>query len=264
MITVETKPTADPIDLEEYEKIQPAMVIPVGNVKVVYATPNAMTGWRVKTFFTKEPETIAWMAEFGSGEVMIDVGANVGMYSIWAAKTRGVRVFAFEPESQNYALLNRNIIYNQLSSKVTAYCTALSNDTGFDVLHLADFNFGRSCHSFGERVNFQLEEQKFAFTQGAFATTLDLMVQAGTVPAPHHIKIDVDGFEHKVIEGARQTIAGPTLRSLLIEINQNLDEHMAIVDFLAKQGFSYSQEQVNEAERPDGIFEGVANYVFRR
>ena len=87
----------DPIDLEEYEKIQPAMVIPMGNVKVVYATPNAMTGWRVKTFFTKEPETIAWMGEFGSGEVMVDVGANVGMYSIWAAKTRGVRVFAFEP-----------------------------------------------------------------------------------------------------------------------------------------------------------------------
>lgn len=264
MITVETKATEDPINLEEYEKIQPAMVIPVGNTKVVYATPNAMTGWRVKSFFTKEPETVAWMGEFGSGEVMIDVGANVGMYSIWAAKTRGAQVFAFEPESQNYALLNRNIIYNQLSSKVTAFCTALSDDTGFDVLHLADFNYGRSCHSFGERLNFRLEEQKFAFTQGAFATTLDLLVQTGTVPAPHHIKIDVDGFEHKVIEGAKQTIAGPTLKSLLIEINQNLAEHMAIVDHLRSQGFTYSQEQVSEAERVDGLFEGVANYVFRR
>lgn len=264
MITVETRPTSEAIDLEEYEKIQPAMVIPVGNTKVVYATPNAMTGWRVKTFFTKEPETIAWMSEFGSDEVMVDVGANVGMYSIWAAKTRGVRVFAFEPESQNYALLNRNIVYNKLSYLVTAFCTALSDDTGFDLLHLADFNFGRSCHSFGSTLNFRLEEQKFAFTQGAFATTLDLLVQSGTVPAPHHIKVDVDGFEHKVIEGAKQTIAGPTLKSLLIEINQNLPEHMDIVDYLKSQGFTYSQEQVSEAERVDGIFEGVANYVFRR
>ncbi len=264
MITVETKATDDPIDLEEYEKIQPAMVIPVGNTKVVYATPNAMTGWRVKTFFTKEPETIIWMGEFGSDEVMLDVGANVGMYSIWAAKTRGVRVYAFEPESQNYALLNRNIIYNHLSSRVTAFCTALSNDTGFDLLHLADFNFGRSCHSFGSTLNFRLEEQKFAFTQGAFATTVDLLVQSGTMPAPHHIKIDVDGFEHKVIEGAKQTIAGPTVRSLLVEINQNLAEHMDIVEYLKTLGFKYSQQQVGEAERVEGLFEGVANYVFRR
>ena len=167
MITVETKEVENPVDLEEYEKIQPAMVIPVGNVKVVYATPNAMTGWRVKTFFTKEPETIAWMGEFGSGDVLVDVGANVGMYSIWAAKTRGCQVYAFEPESQNYALLNRNIIYNHLSSNVIAFCIALSNDTGFDILHLADFNYGRSCHSFGEPLNFRLEQQDFAFTQGA-------------------------------------------------------------------------------------------------
>ena len=38
-----------------------------------------------------------------------DVGANVGMYTVFAAPTRGARVFAFEPEAQNYAMLNRNI-----------------------------------------------------------------------------------------------------------------------------------------------------------
>ena len=42
------------------------------------------------------------------------------MYSIWAAATRGTRVFAFEPESQNYALLNKNIYFNQLVADVTA------------------------------------------------------------------------------------------------------------------------------------------------
>ena len=54
------------------------------------------------------------------------------------------------------------------------------------------------------------------------------------------------------------------LKSLLIEVNQNLDEHMAIVRRLKKEGFRYSIDQVTQAERLDGPFKGVANYVFHR
>jgi FkbM family methyltransferase len=264
MTTVTVEKPAKSISIEDYEKIQPAMTIPVGDTKVIYGTPNTMCAWRVKSFFTKEPETIEWMGTFATDDVLIDVGANVGMYSIWASKVCGARVFAFEPESQNYALLNRNIVYNKLAGKVVAYCTALSDSTGFDTLHLADFNYGRSCHSFGESVDFSLKEQAFAFKQGAFATTLDALVEAGTVPQPQHIKIDVDGFEHKVIAGAHGVIADPALKSLLIEINQNLDQHMGIVRFLKDQGFKYSLDQVTQSERLEGPFKGVANYVFRR
>jgi FkbM family methyltransferase len=46
--------------------------------------------------------------------ILIDVGANVGMYSIYAAKLKKARVFAFEPESQNYSTLLKNIISNEL------------------------------------------------------------------------------------------------------------------------------------------------------
>ena len=161
MTTATLEKPATPLDLEEYEKIQPAMSIPVGDTKVIYATPNTMCAWRVSSFFTKEPETIEWMGEFAPDDILVDVGANVGMYTIWAAKVRGARVYAFEPESQNYALLNRNIVYNKLSDKVVAFCVALSDATSFDTLHLADFNYGRSCHSFGESVNFSLKEDNF-------------------------------------------------------------------------------------------------------
>ncbi len=73
---------------------------------------------------------MAWIAGFEAGEVLVDIGANVGMYTIWAAKTRGVTVYAFEPESQNYALLNKNIFYNQLGDRVHAYGVALSDHNG--------------------------------------------------------------------------------------------------------------------------------------
>jgi len=252
------------IDIEAYEKLKPAMAIPVGESRVIYATPNRMTAWRVKSFFTKEPETVAWLGEIRAGEVLVDVGANVGMYAIWAAKVAGAQVFAFEPESQNYALLNRNIVYNGLSERVIAFCVALSDHAGFDRLHLADFDYGASCHSFGEAVDHRLEDRKGALAQGAVATTLDALIADGTVPQPNHIKIDVDGFEHKVIAGAAQAIVDPALKSILVEINQNLAPHMAIVRRLKDAGFRYSIDQVTESERLDGPFKGVANYVFRR
>jgi hypothetical protein len=51
---------------------------------------------------------------------------------------------------------------------------------------------------------------------------------------------------------------------VLIEINTNLDEHWGIIDTMLESGFDYSQEQVDKAQRQDGPFKGVGNYVFRR
>ena len=92
-----------------------------GSEEVLFWTPTLATKWRVDTLFSKEPDTIEWIAGFQSGEVLVDVGANVGMYTIWAAKTRGTHVYAFEPESQNYGALCRNIVLNNLSKRVIAY-----------------------------------------------------------------------------------------------------------------------------------------------
>src|SRR5690349_18823938 len=110
------------LTLEEYEKLNPRCEIAHEGVKVLYATPTVFTKWRVDSLFEKEPVTIEWIAGFAPDDVFVDVGANVGMYSIWAAKTRKTRVFAFEPEAQNYSLLNRNIVLNDLSDRVRAYC----------------------------------------------------------------------------------------------------------------------------------------------
>ena len=70
--------------------------------------------YRADTYATKEPETIEWMDRlFKSDEVMWDIGANIGLYSLYAARAKGLKVFAFEPESTNFARLNNNINLNQ-------------------------------------------------------------------------------------------------------------------------------------------------------
>jgi FkbM family methyltransferase len=244
--------------------IPAACMIKVDGKQLKFTTPNRMTQWRVESLFTKEPDTIAWLQQMQAGEVLVDVGANVGMYSVFSAVVRGVKVFAFEPESQNYALLNSNIALNNLSGQVVAYPLALSDRSGADALYLSEFSAGGSCHSFGEEVGFDLKPRGSAFAQGAFSVPLDQLVSSGAVPVPDHIKLDVDGFEHKVIMGARETLSNPKVQSILVELNTHLEEHRSAIALLESLGFHYDPRQAEGALRASGAFQGVGEFIFTR
>lgn len=253
------------MDIEQYEKLNPFVTLEHQGRKLVYLIPNVACLYRAETLFTKEPSTIGWLDSIPADATYLDIGANVGMYVVYVGVVRQARVFAFEPEAQNYALLQRNIRANRLTHKAISWCAALSNTEGFDRLHLSEFFAGGSCHSYGEAVDAYLNERKeLAFVQGCYATTIDRLVQNGTLPVPNFIKIDVDGFEHKVIKGAEATLDNPAVTSLLIEINPALADHRWIIDDLSRRGFRYDPQQVAEAERQEGFFKGVAEYVFRR
>jgi FkbM family methyltransferase len=250
--------------LEDYERLAPCRTVAFQGRDMTFFTPNGRTLWRVESLLSKEPDTIEWIGGFAAGDTLLDIGANVGMYSIFAARTRGARVFAFEPESQNYAILNRNIHLNGLSDLVSAYCAALSDRPGFSQLHLSLFDSGGSCHSYGAPLDHNNQPVAGRFTQGCIATTVDDLVAAGAIPVPAHVKIDVDGLEHKVIAGAKTTLADRDVRSVLIEINTALDEHWEVVDAMLALGFDYGRDQVARSVRTEGTFQGVGNYVFRR
>jgi FkbM family methyltransferase len=186
------------------------------------------------------------------------------MYSIWAAATRQAVVFAFEPESQNYALLNRNILGNQLQHRIKAYCLGLLDHEGLAELNMADLRAGGSNHSVGEALDFKHEPMRVAFQQGCVVSRLDALVASQVIPVPHHIKIDVDGFESKVIAGAQTVLKNPAVKSLLIETNPNLEDHRQMLQQLGELGFRYDAHQVQRAARKDGPFKGVAEYVLKR
>jgi len=252
------------VKLDEFEKLNPRCVVRHDGHEVVYATPTQALKWRVDTLFEKEPVTIQWIGGFRPGDILVDIGANVGMYTIWAARTRGARVYAFEPESLNYAMLNRNIVANGLGDRVVAYCVALSDHSGLGELHLSQFMAGGSCHSLDEKADAFHRPATPVFTQGCVSASLDELVQAGKIPAPRHIKIDVDGFEPAVVRGAAATVRSGHVHSLLIEVNQNLGDHMDMVRELCDAGFRYDPGQVRRAERKSGPFTGCAEYVFTR
>jgi FkbM family methyltransferase len=229
-----------------------------------FRAPNEMTRWRAQTLYTKEPSTIEWLRSIPAGAVLADIGANVGMYSVFAALAREARVYAFEPEAENYALLNANIRLNGVGERVLAFCAALSDRAGIDKLYLSEALAGGSCHSLGAEVGFDLKPRRAAFTQGAIALRFDDLVDQGAVPVPAFVKIDVDGFEHKVLRGMEETLRNTQVRSLIVELNPALAEHVEITGFLEGLGFRLDPAQVARATRPSGPFTGVAEHVFQR
>ena len=232
--------------------------------ELIFETANQATLWRAQTLFQKEPDTIAWIRQFQPGEVMLDIGANVGMYTILAAAGRDVSVYAFEPEAQNFAQLNRNIVFNGVGDRALAFPLALADTAKVDRLYLSAFGLGGSCHTFGESLDYHLQSRAQGITQGCVCSTLDTLLDDGVIPPAHHIKIDVDGFEHLVIQGGAKVFAQPQLKSVLVELNTRLSEHQALIEYFSDLGFRYEPGQVEIGIRKEGSFAGIGNFIFSK
>ena len=75
------------------------------------------------------------------------------------------------------------------------------------------------------------------YPQGAMTKTLDQLVFTDGLPCPTHIKIDVDGLEPAIIQGAARLLTDPRLRSVLIELDLKSPRHRDTLDIVAGAGF---------------------------
>jgi FkbM family methyltransferase len=170
---------------------------------------------RVVTYDTKEPETLDWLDQnLRDGDVFMDVGANIGLYSLYAASINGnCQVYAFEPASQNFARLCNNIALNSLTN-ITPCSFPLSDHESFDFFYISTLEPGMSLHSFGQESDYS---ESFAMRQGAIGVPLDTLVKKYGMAQPSLIKIDVDGIEEKILEGAEAVLRADDCRTILIE-----------------------------------------------
>jgi len=90
--------------------------------------------YRADAFHTKEPETLEWIDTFEPGDTLWDIGANVGVYSLYAA-LRPIQVLSFEPSAFNYFMLMKNIHMNGVDQRISALCLPFSNTNA-----MASFN----------------------------------------------------------------------------------------------------------------------------
>jgi FkbM family methyltransferase len=198
------------------------VVFPVAHCKVDgltiairVSTPNEH--YRADTYATKEPETIEWLREnLREGDVFYDVGANIGLYSLYAAKLRpGCRIFAFEPESHNFGNLCGNLLLNRVEN-VTPCFFPLSSHEEFAPFYVYDLRPGGALHSLGRPS--PLRDGPPLLKTGTVSTTIDALISRHGLPSPDLLKLDVDGNEEQILDGAAAVLASGSLRSILVEV----------------------------------------------
>jgi len=230
------------------------------DLRLMFALSNPVSQAHVRSYGRREPETRAWIWAMAPGSRLFDVGANIGLYTILAAR-RGISVCAFEPQCESYAELNRNIAVNACADRAVAYCLALSDVSRCTRLAIRGFNAGTVNHHLLPEGRPPASLGPDEFGQGCMSCTIDQLVYELDVEPPDHIKIDVDGHEGKVIAGAARYLADARLVSLLVEIDTSRPAADEIVKRIVSAGFGYDRDQ---AARNVNRGKGVGNFIFRR
>jgi len=245
--------------------------IEILNQKVNFFIPNNTVEWRVDTFFSKEPETLEWINSFNNSKEIIfwDIGANIGLYSIYTAlKHSNCKVISFEPSTSNLRTLSRNISINKLENKIRIFTNPLSNKSDkFLQMNEEKFVEGGALNTFGENYDFEGKKFKSSMSYQILGKSINSIIQNKILDIPNHIKIDVDGIEHLILEGGDEYLNHPQLLSLSIEINENFtDQYQRILKIMQDYSFKILHKKHNEevANSRDSKYNKTFNYIFIR
>jgi FkbM family methyltransferase len=186
-------------------------------------------------------------------ELFVDVGANIGAYTVLAGACAGCRTLSYEPSASNYKCLMDNIHLNNLGEKSSGINMAIGNEQG-----VIQFTEGLGTEGY---VSSGPTNSK---TLPVKIDSLDTLLKDLD---PVVIKIDVEGFESNVIAGARQVLAKASLKCILIEKAGNaerygVDENPVHqeINRAGFKGFRYSPSDRNLHEVPMD-YQGVVIYL---
>ncbi len=235
---------------------------PVAGGTIRFYTRSPLLLLRAANLLSKEEDTIRWIDQFEDKAVFWDIGANVGVYSLYAGVRKGLTVLAFEPSAANFHVLSHNIYLNNLSDRVTAYCVAFSDHTQLGVLNLPGLRMGGALSQFGRMgETSRYASDGHSTPQGMLGFTIDEFVARFRPPIPAYIKLDVDGLELPILAGAKEILCNPHLRSLMVELTVTRKaERDEAIELLKSAGLHL----VSQGREQGGGLERGANHLFKR
>lgn len=226
-------------------RVDPDEVVTVQGSKMVLNPNDTIVSRVIRRDGIWEPlETKLFAREIQPGDVVIDVGANIGYYTLLAARRVGPtgHVYAFEPEPEAFALLQRNVQLNGYDN-VTPVPKALGRENGRLQLYLAKKNRGdhRVYDPTGRRPSIDVD-----------VITLDAYLVEQSVERVDFLKVDTQGAECSILDGARHTIAKHPEMAVVMELTPHSlaelgDDPRGCLERLQAAG--YALHDIKEWER---------------
>ena len=228
---------------------------------LIYNTSETIN-WRVNRFFANEPEILDWIDSFKkfNGKIVFwDIGANIGIYSLYAAAIHNkISVFSFEPSIKNLLPLLKNILINKLFKKINIINNPISNTSlVLENMFEKSLDEGSALNFFNTKKDNKGKKHNNNIGYKLLSLNIDELIKRKSIEIPNYIKIDVDGNEHLILKGANKTLNNKKIKEIYIEINQKYyQQKKVILDILKRKKFKI----VKKFQKKNSTY----NYIFKR
>ena len=179
-------------------------IIPfIQNTKINLCRDLEGTATNYFTYLSDFNEMMFLLHILNPNDVFVDIGSNVGVWTLLASGVVGCKTIALEPAPETYKKLESHIILNDIGGKVNCSNIAVGAKDGF-----INISNGRGALN---RVLLK-DEKGIQVIQKPLDSIVDNLI-------PSLIKIDVEGFENEVIKGGKEILLNPKLEGIIIELN---------------------------------------------
>ncbi len=170
--------------------------------------------WLFKNYIMDYDEFVFIEKLSRKGDVIFDIGANIGVYSMWFDKSiKGEgRIFSFEPDSNNLKKFQYNLKLNNNVNAIKLYDCAVSNSKGF-----IEFFSGLDEQS---SISFATD-QDYNSTK-VETISIDDFCNENAISIINYLKIDVEGAEYLVLEGANGMLSNQAIKIIQLELNDHI------------------------------------------
>jgi FkbM family methyltransferase len=153
-------------------------------------------------------------------DTFVDIGANIGVYSVLASGVSGAQSLAFEPIPSTFDRLRRNIVYNNLTEKAKLYNMGIGDKE-------EKLIFSNSLDAINHVIT-----DKESFSGPVMEVPVNSLDNLMKGLNPNFLKIDVEGFEANVINGATETLQNQSLKVIVMETNGLSDHYQFGQDYI--------------------------------
>ncbi len=207
----------------------------------------------ISGFEGDEPEMRTWIDSFKAGETFWDIGANIGLFTMYAAQRKDLNILSFEPNGLNFGILIEHMVLNKLDQHAQCFCIAFAQKTEIGNLICSDAEVGQAGNNLANNNGTNPQGSRAnTFQQSVPVFSIDDYVRIFNLPVPDHVKLDVDGLEHLILSGGMETLG--QVKSLMLEVEGTESQKTTLLDLVQATGLREKSIDVRDGKGRNHLF----------